>query len=208
MQTDRIKILVYETGREKALREAERFAEYEGFDHKEALRIRLLVEETLAMVSTITQDFYADFWLEGNKHGLCRIHLFVRTEMDINKKKELIAASKTKKNAAVKGLTGKIMELIENHLLLASGDGADCSSTYFDLGMVDMPLAPGAPVQMEGLTWSLESYRHGIDDAKKKGRDAEEAWDELEKSILGNLADDVKVAIRGNEAELIVEKKF
>ena len=74
--------------------------------------------------------------------------------------------------------------------------------------MVDMPYTPGAPVYSGNVVWSLESYRQGLDDVKKTNQDAGEVWDELEKSILANLADDVKVAIRGNEAEITVEKKF
>jgi len=208
MQTDKIKILVYETGRNKALKEAERFAEYMNFDHKTALRVRLLVEETFAMVNTITEDFYADFWIEGTPHGLCKIHLNVHTDMDFEKKKELINASRAKKNAAVKGLTGKIWEMIEDHLYLKKQDDFNLPSSYYMLGMVDMPLSPGAPVQMDDMTWTLDAYRQGIDEAKEKEDEAKEAWDELEKSILANLADDVKVAIRGNDAELTVEKKF
>ena len=31
-------------------------------------------------------------------------------------------------------------------------------------------------------------------------------WDELEKSIIANLADDVRVSVSGNNVELIIEK--
>lgn len=79
MQTNRIKILTYEAGRESALHEAEKFAQYMEFDHKTALRVRLLVEETFAMVNAITEEFYADFWIEGTRTGLCKIHLNIST---------------------------------------------------------------------------------------------------------------------------------
>ena len=208
MQTDKIKILVYELGREKALHETDRFSEYMNFDHKTALRVRLLVEETFAMVNAITEEFYAVFWIEGTRTGLCKIHLTIQTEMDIEKKKALIDASREKKNGAVKGLTGRIWEMIEDHLYLKKQDAGEMNAGYYALGMVDMPLAPGAPIQMDNVVWTLDAYRSGVNGAKGKGQEADEAWDELEKSILANLADDVKVAIRGNEAELIVEKKF
>ena len=208
MQTDRIKILVYDLGREKALKEADHFSEYNGFDRKTALRVRLLVEETFAMVNAITEEFYADFWMEGTRAGQCKIHLLVQTDMDLDKKKSLIDASRSKKNAAVKGLTGKIWEMIEDHLYLNKADVQDTAANYFDLGMVDMPFTPGAPVFAGNVVWSLENYRQGLDDVKNTNQDAGEDWDELEKSILANLADDVKVAIRGNEAEITVEKKF
>ncbi|MBP5283023.1 MAG: hypothetical protein J6Z22_11080 [Lachnospiraceae bacterium] len=208
MQTDKIKILAYEMGREKALEEAEKFSNYLEFDHKTALRVRLLVEETFAMVNTITEEFYADFWIEGDTKGLCKIHLNVHTDMDIEKKKNLISASREKKNAAVKGLTGKIWEMIEDHLYMKKENFDDMSSSYYTFGFVDSPVSPGAPVCMDDVIWSLDTYRHGVDEAKGKDSGAEDAWDELEKSILANLADDVKVAIRGNDAQITVEKKF
>lgn len=209
MTTDKIKILDVEQGRARALEEAEKFAAYEGYAHKDALRVRLLVEETLAMVSTIADDFFADFWIDGTRSGLCSIHLNIRTEMDVTKKKELIDASKEKRNEAARGLTGKIRELLENNLYLPRTQAmAGDSSDLLLLGMIDMPIAPGAPVPMDYVDWSLENYRQGIDDVKEGKPEAQEAWDELEKSILANLADDVRVAIRGNSAELVVEKKF
>ena len=209
MQTDKIKVLTYETGRDKALIEAEKFAQYREMDPKSALRLRLLVEETFAMVHTIAEDFYADFWIEGTRTGLCKIHLDLHTEMDLEKKKELIGVSREKKNAAVKGLTGKIWEMIENHLYLKKADWSeDLEAGSYALGFVDMPMAPGAPLQMDALLWSLNSYRQGVDEQKEKTEGAREAWDELEKSILANLADDLTVAIRGNDAEITVVKKF
>lgn len=208
MQTNRIKILTYEAGRESALHEAEKFAQYMEFDHKTALRVRLLVEETFAMVNAITEEFYADFWIEGTRTGLCKIHLNISTIMDLEKKKGLISASRNKKNAAVKGLTGKIWEMIEDNLYLKKQNPGDLPSSYYMLGLVDAPVAPGAPLQMDNVVWTLDAYRQGVDEAKEKGEEAKEAWDELEKSILANLADDLIVAIRGDEAEITVVKKF
>ena len=37
---------------------------------------------------------------------------------------------------------------------------------------------------------------------------AREAWDELEKSVVKNVADDVKVAISGGYVEMIILKKL
>lgn len=37
---------------------------------------------------------------------------------------------------------------------------------------------------------------------------AEEAWDELEKSIVAKLADDVQVGIRSGKVELVIRKRF
>ena len=50
--------------------------------------------------------------------------------------------------------------------------------------------------------WSLKNYRANV-----KDEDSEE-WDELEKSIINNLADDVIVGVKGKQAKIIIEKKF
>ena len=49
--------------------------------------------------------------------------------------------------------------------------------------------------------WTLNRYR----DAE---RNNSEPWDELEKSIIANLADDVVVSVKGNNVEIAIIKKF
>lgn len=213
MQTDKIRIRDYNTGREEALKEADKFSNYMGYEHKDALRVRLLVEETIGMVNTITEDFRADFWLEGKKDGTCLIHLVAESRLDSEKRKELIDASKEKKNAAYKGFSGKIRELLDKAVYMTEGEGVpyvipDDSQNYFMMGMADLGGMPGAPVPMYNYIWTLESYRQGVGNARQSDEDAEEAWDELEKSIIANLADDICVSIKGNTAELVVEKQF
>ncbi|MBO5985231.1 MAG: hypothetical protein J6Q02_00340 [Lachnospiraceae bacterium] len=207
MQTNTIEIRNLEVGRAQALEESEKYSAYMGHDPKTALRTRLLVEETIGMISAITEKFWADFWMEGKKDGTCLIHLVVRTNMDGEKKRELIDAAKSKKNEAYKGLTGKIREFLDKSFDLAYADGAYDTTGCFMLGLIDGPMSPGAPIMMEPVTWSMDVYREGIENAKEKDGEAQEAWDELEKSILANLADDVRVSIKGNVAEVVVEKR-
>ena len=49
--------------------------------------------------------------------------------------------------------------------------------------------------------WSLTTY-------KKKVKANTEGWDELERSIIANLADDVTVGILGGKVMITVKKKF
>ena len=51
--------------------------------------------------------------------------------------------------------------------------------------------------------WKLQEYRNSV-----KKEEQVEAWDELEKSVIASLADDVTVGIKGNHAQIVVEKKF
>ena len=45
-------------------------------------------------------------------------------------------------------------------------------------------------------------------DAVREGRAPQEDWDELEKSIVANIADDVKIGIAGQDVEMVITKKF
>ena len=66
------------------------------------------------------------------------------------------------------------------------------------------PAASAQQTETTGLPddqWTLNRYR----DAE---RNNSEPWDELEKSIIANLADDVVVSVKGNNVEIAIIKKF
>ena len=50
--------------------------------------------------------------------------------------------------------------------------------------------------------WSLNNYRNVVHEENV------EDWDELEKSIIASLADDVIVGVKGKKASIVVVKKF
>ena len=56
---------------------------------------------------------------------------------------------------------------------------------------------------MAGL-WSLNRYRSAV----KEGKAPAENWDELEKSVIARLADDVQIGISGQNVEMVIYKKF
>ena len=51
--------------------------------------------------------------------------------------------------------------------------------------------------------WSLEQYRGTV-----KKEEKSEAWDELEKSVIASVADDVIVGVKGKLANITIVKKF
>ena len=51
--------------------------------------------------------------------------------------------------------------------------------------------------------WSLDEYRNTV---KKEEKTAE--WDELEKSVIASVADDVIVGVKGKNANIVIVKKF
>ena len=83
---------------------------------KDTLHMRLLMEETLGMLGAMTGDYHALIWLE-KADDQCQIKLVAKTEMDVDKKKELMSVSKSGENTLHKGFMGKIGEIIENGIL-------------------------------------------------------------------------------------------
>ena len=67
---------------------------------------------------------------------------------------------------------------------------------------------PGSTIAPESMTWSMVDYRGQLEQYAKKDPGALEAWDELEKSVVAHVADDVKVAIRGRTVEMAIYKKL
>ncbi len=206
MTTEQVYVKNDGEGLDKALILAENFARTVELSTRNSIHLRLLTEEVLGMVRAIAGEFKAVFWLEGDAKE-CRILLKADTLMDSTKRKELISASSSGKNEAAKGIMGKIRELVEVGM-----------ENFDELGQLQMqygvnPMAYGSmgldneAMSQAMLTWSLKQYRESLaEDSTEEYY--EEAWDELEKSVVANLADDVRVGIRNDKLNLTVIKKF
>ena len=183
---------------EAILRESEKVAVYNELSHKQALQLRLICEEIDGMLPAIIDDFNGDLWIEF-ENGVCRVNVSVKFgEFTAGKKKDLIAVAKNKKNAAAVGITGKIRSAVESFFLDEEPIQAyTASSSAFHL----------ATGYSEGIDysylWSLEQYRSSVNPEKQK-----DDWDELEKSVIASVADDVIVGVKGKQAEITVIKKF
>ena len=194
MRTDIIAVTNTGDHMQTVLREAEKTAEYKGLSEQSSMQLRLLTEEMMGLMRSITGEKKGEFWIE-DQDGVFQLHLKVETVMDGQRRKQLIAVSSEGKNEAAQGLMGKIRAFFE-----PSGD----TPTFAGLFM------PGSSPQMYGsLTWSMEEYRENVAQMRKDGREgAEEAWDELEKSVVAHVADEVKVSIRGTNVEITIYKKL
>ena len=183
---------------EAILNESERVASYNQLNHKQTLQLRLLCEEIDGMLPNIIDDFEGDLWIDYEE-GVCKVNVSIRIpEFDSNKKDELIGISKNKKNAAAVGIAGKIRCAIEDFFLNGEATGA------FDAAARTVYFSTGYGEGMDySYLWSLDQYRNKV----KKNEEAE-AWDELEKSVLASLADDVIVGVKGLKADVVIVKKF
>ena len=172
------------------LLETEKVAEYAGLNAKQSLRIRLIAEEFIGMLKELSVDFQGEFYLEQQDLSFKFVSLLsINETMDIQTKKKFINISSTGKNA-VKGVMGKIRDVLENMLY---PQNAAYSANFVSYQLENAALL--------GDQWTLSNYKNTV-------RESEEPWDELEKSIIANVADDVIVSVKGKKVEMIITKKF
>ena len=67
-------------------------------------------------------------------------------------------------------------------------------------------ITPGT--EIGDLTWSLEAYRERLGKRKDASAGAAEEWDELEKSLVSHIADNIEVSIRGYDLQLMIFKEL
>lgn len=179
--------------------ESERLAQSVGLSRKQSLGLRLICEEIDGMLPHIIGKFGGSLWIEF-EDGVCRVNVSVKIpDLNSDKKKELIALSANGQNACAVGIVGKIRNVIEDFLLneekymsgFASSAGAIHNSAEF------------SEYTGYSYTWRLDEYRCSV-----KKENHTQAWDELEKSVIASVADDVIVGVKGNQADIIIVKKF
>ena len=175
--------------------EVEKCTSYNDLDKKSSLRVRLLAEELVGMLPELLEHTSGCFWIEndGKKYEL---HVSVRAaETGFNTREKLIAVSTSGKNAAATGIMGKIRAAAE--MMLFPSDDDVLISDFYDIGLESSTSF--------GHMWSL---RHYADQVQVNSKAKAQEWDELEKSIVAKLADDVIVGIKGKQVDIIVRKEF
>ena len=200
MKTDVIRVSSRGRRMEQALEQAEKVAAYKGLSGKSALQLRFLTEEMMGMMRSITGETEGDFWIE-DENGEYRLHLKVETRMNSEKRENLLAASTSGRNESAKGLMGRLRDFFER-----GGDDelGSYASALMLSGLDEVSTSPALD-----WAWSLSRYEEAL--AARVDRqepEAKEAWDELEKSVVKNVADDVRVSIRGGTTELTIVKKL
>lgn len=194
---------------EAVLAEVEKVTTYNALEDKKALRIRLLAEELCGMLPGLVENFSGEFWAE-NEGDNYELHVELKADdMSIDLRDELISVSKSGKNAAAKGIMGKIRAVAETMLLAAFDSNMapmPANREYYDYNGFNMGFGYIDPtVAYETgyvYTWSLFNYKTVVEENK------DEAYDELERSIVAKLADDIIVGVLGKNVEIVVKKSF
>ena len=200
MKTDVIKVSSGGSRIEAALQQAALVAEYKQLSPKNALHLRLLTEEMMGMMRSITGETEGEFWIE-DQDGEYQLHLRVSTPMNSVKREQLLSVSSSGRNESARGLMGRLRNFFDME--------AD-----EDLAALSGPLYAGiyeetSSSSMLDYEWSMMRYETQLN-SRVSADDpaAAEAWDELEKSVVAHVADDVRVSIRGRTVEMIILKKM
>lgn len=201
MKTNIIKVTDTVAQRSAILDEAESAAKYNNLSSKATLQLRLLAEELTCMIPELLTYNDGKFWVEneGNDYTI-NLELIASSYVGLDVE-NILAVSTSGKNSA-KGFVSKIKNMLAIYFSDSAADvdvmNQVLPSFYADESSVFINAAP--------LSWSLDEYRSNV--SSQENYKEKEAWDELEKSIIASLADDVKVSIVGKEVKLTIEKKF
>jgi len=199
MRSDIIKLTSEGVGVDEALKQAEAVAAFKALPKKQAIHLRLLTEEMMGMMQALTGEREADFWIEDEDLAFT-LHLRTATSMNADLRKKLLSASTTGKNAAAKGIIGKLRELFERMSEPSDSEMPD----IYAAGFCHPDAGAGAMAMVNTAVWSFNRYKESLENRPGPKED----WDELERSVIANIADEIKIGIRDNTVEMIVYKKF
>ena len=193
-------------GKDDILKAAEKFSQYNDIKDKSALHIRLLTEEAVSMVNGIMENFKAKLWLESEKTDkglLCRICITAEKAVNSKQEEQILSVATTGENESARGILGKIREMFRLSVQQSTEgvyQGTDLRADgWYSMGMCSSGMQSGAA--MAASMWSLTAYRSNL-----PADSVNEKWDELEKSIIAKVADDVKVWLKSESTEIVIEK--
>ena len=191
MKSDIIKINRNEDDLKQILAETQKTAEYANLTSKQSIKMRLIAEEFVGMMKELSQDFEGEFWIEHENLSFSFVsQIHINEVMDMQTKRRFIDVSSDKKNAAAKGIMGKIRDVVENLLYP--------ENSMYSASFISYQLETAVLLNDQ---WTLNRYK----DAERNNA---EPWDELEKSIIAHLADDVLVSVNGNNVVIEIVKNF
>ena len=201
MKSDVIAVSSKGTKMEAALKQADKVAVYKELSPKNAMHLHLLTEEMMGLMRSITGNVTGKFWINDDEEGVYELHLQVEKWLTSETREKLLAASTTGKNSAAKGLMGRLRNFFE---VGADEDIAAYTNPLVLPGMYETASAPKMDWE-----WSMVQYEEALASSRPTSEETvQEARDELEKSVVAHVADDVKVSIKGRTVEMIIIKKM
>ena len=176
-------------------KEIEKVADYNSLGRKQLIQLLLLAEELIGIQKGILGFTKGDFYIEniGREYRLC-LHADIYT--DVITQERFVEMSTKNENIATKGIRGKIKYVV-NYLMNANSDVLP----DYDLFVSQSNYCNCDGIGNYDKIWSLSDYKGGVSEKT-------EIWDEMERSIVVNIADDLIVGAMSNYIDLIVVKKI
>lgn len=195
MKSDLCKLTRNTVSLKNILQESEKAAAYANLDKKEVLNLRLMAEELIGMLPELLDFSDGEFWIEceGKKFEL-HVSLVPNEALTFEKRERLLSVSSDGKNAAAVGIMSKI-KIAATFMMIDYEKNFQTGSSFYSYGL-------GGNLDLQCPIWTLTNYRQNV------SKEKDEKWDELEKSIIANIADDVSVGLQGSKVEITVKKTF
>lgn len=189
----------------EALAATEQLGVEGGLEKKQILQLRLLAEELFSLLHSIAGEVKAEYLpgRDGKAYSLalCSDIMLTREMRD-----QFIAFSTSGENAAAKGFMGKIREMIATALL--PNDSGTGILSGLSLGLMSMASPSAQKAGTDTLMWSMKQYKDEVGSRRGEDGAADSAWDELERSIVASIADEVSVRVTGSLVEIRIDKDF
>lgn len=174
------------------LDEVEKVAAYNNLSNKQLIQLRLISEEAVGVVKGILGFVECNFFIES-KDNSYKICITSDVAIDEITKDRFIEISSNKTNEAYKGFTGFIRQAADTYMNNPAAGTYDCTMPSY-MQMME-------PTTTYDCFFTLSAYKTQLmEDAPM--------WDELEKSILANVADDIAIAARNNSLKMVILKNF
>ncbi|MBQ7595788.1 MAG: hypothetical protein IJU45_03890, partial [Clostridia bacterium] len=132
------------------------------------------------------------------------LHLVTKTKMNTELRNKLLSVSTSGENIAAKGVMGKIKDLFNRIIEPTDAPIPEEYTAGFENDNLTVSESAAVAKNMSiaaANIWSLNRYKSYL---KSSGK----SWDELEQSIVANIADDIEIGIADNSVEMVIYKRF
>ena len=203
MKSDVIHISNDGNGIAEALKQTEAVAIFKSLSKKDSIHLLLLTEEMTGMLKSLTGNHDADFWIEDSENTFY-LHLKTEAAMNTDMRKKLLSASTSGENIAVHGVMGRIKDIFTRLLEPTDAPMPKEYAAGFAGSNLDTMGAASVAKNMSiaaANVWSLSRYKNMM-------TAEDEVLNEIEQSIVANIADEIEIGISDNCVEMVVHKCF
>lgn len=168
------------------------FAARTGINGKDLQHMSLLAEETLGMATQMLKDFDGEIWLEGTGKAY-RIIL----EAEVRESGDALPEGTT-------GFMARIAELLNCSYMFENASEAPENLAAMLPDYMSYGMRNAEDERAWAGSWTLSAYRANLKRMRKGDPEALVRLDELEKSIVARLADDVTIGIHGHRVRMVI----